>query len=245
MGFTNLNFWHRIKLVSILSLFFVHGYSTPLDTIKRQNCPNGFLVQVNGEYRCIDTTIRYYPLYPDDEIDSYWNMLKSVNLQILGELKWYGEKIEENRLRIFRIEFSPSFDTIELYSFLEQNQDYIKLIKKKMFLYHFPDPDNISNNIGFVFNVTEKMYSVNYTQTEFLISKKKLKGLIKQLSVLKKCETFEQYGWPPEFLIEYSFKGSYYLLIAGSPEYYWCQRAPKCKCPRKSGFKILKWLSEY
>jgi hypothetical protein len=45
--------------------------STPLDTIKKQNCPNGFLLQINGKDQCIDTTIMYYPSFAEywDELD--------------------------------------------------------------------------------------------------------------------------------------------------------------------------------
>ena len=232
-------------------MFFAYGYSTPQDTIKRQNsCPNGFLIQVNGEFHCIDTTISYYPICPgDEEIDLYPNMLKSINLKILKESKWYNEDIQGNRLRIFLIAYPPSFDSIVVYSFLDQNQDHIKLIKKKMPIFDnigFCATNPLNPFEGYLFFDTKKeISSVNYAQTEFIIPKRKLNGLIKQLHALKNCETFDRYSMFPEFVIEYFFEGDYHLLISTIPSEWYRMSEQEKNCRRKNGLKIMEWLNNY
>jgi len=280
--------------------FYAHGYSTPLDTIKNQNCPNGLWIQVNGEFRCIDTTILYHPLpkpwnelyqnYYHDKMKSltwkqlifeglnelsiyyYYRKMKSLNLQLLEEQKWYNEDIQEDRFRIFLIEYPPSYDSIVLFSLIKQDQNLNKLIKKEMPVYYYYEPFLPDSNYflidscyyllpeyGYVFPDSSS-YSdsssyyikessvVTYKQTESIISEKKLQKLTKQLNKLINCEACDRYG-EAFFVIEYIFKGDYYLFIAMHPK-YWCRVIPeslevKGKYPKKSGLKIMKWLSEY
>jgi hypothetical protein len=90
---------------------------------------------------------------------------------------------------------------------------------------------------------------VNYNQTDFIIHNKKIKKLKKQLYALENCETFDRYGYNIGFVIEYFCKGNYYLLISHEP-CEWHKVDPEYgdfdkKCPKKSGLKIMKWLSKY
>jgi len=266
-------------------LFCSYGYSSPIDTTVIQNCPNGFLMKINGKYQCIDSTIKYYPILEQiDEYEQYfYSMLKSINLQILGESKWYNEEIKEDLLRFLLIQQKPGFDSVVLYSFLKQDNSFFKLVKKEMpafvhsccflqdsiyILHYISDlkPDvrffftdsiyylngriyNISNSNISLSNRIEEPYIVSFTQKEYDVSKREMQRLVKQLNRLKNCETFERYGYNPAFVIEYFFCGKYYLLNAMDPK-NWCRHLPICKqleknCPRKSGLKILKWLSKY
>jgi len=86
-----LTLFYKIKLFAIFVAFFAHGYSTPLDMIKNQNCLNGFWIQINGNYRCIDTTIRYYPTDMVDRLIPEHSRLIALNLQLLEESKWDTE----------------------------------------------------------------------------------------------------------------------------------------------------------
>jgi hypothetical protein len=259
--------------------FFVHGYSNSLDTIKKQNCPNGLAFQINGKERCIDTTLLYYPLIWERDTTMEWDKLgwdgrefvKNVqynskmisnNLQILGESKWYNEDIQEDRLRFFLIGYPPNYNSIILYSFFEQSYNYIKLIKKEMSLfyhddcflpdsnyfkegntYYLPDINYVFPDSSSCFINKEENYFVNFKQEEIIIHKRKMKKLITQLDILKKCETFDEYFWDLSFVIEYTFEGKYYLLLARQP-YYWFY-PENDNCPRKSGLKIEKWLNRY
>jgi len=289
----------QILLISLCIIFFAYGYSTPLDTIKKSNCPNGFSIQINGKYQCIDNSILYYPFpkywndlyqnYYHDKMKSltwkqliseelgelsihyYYNRMKSLNLQLLEEPKWYNEDMQEDRLRIFFIEYSPSFDSIVLFSFFMQDQNFIKLIKKEMPVYYYyepflPDssyflidsiyvwpeygyvlPDSSSYSDSSSYYIKEHSV-VNYKQTEFVIHKRKIQSLIKQLHKLKNCETFDRYGYDSGFVIEYFLRGEYFLLVAETPEWYDGQ--PEFlevdrRCPRKSGLKIMKWLKNW
>ena len=102
---------------------------------------------------------------------------------------------------------------------------------------------------AFSYKNIENLSSVNYIQTEFAVHKRKMQKLIKQLSAIKKCEIFDRFGPYSTFVIEYVYKGNYYLLIAREPDEW----GPICEvdkqleknCPRKRGLKILKWLSKY
>jgi hypothetical protein len=228
--------------------FFAYGYSIPLDTLKKTKCPNGILTQVNGETKYIDTMVQYYPLIEFcDKFELRTFKLKSLNLQLLEEDKWYNEEIREDKLRIFFIEPAPNFDSIVLYSFFKYNHDSIKLIKKEMpVLYYAEDFFNPSDTP--LCPVIERSKIVNYKQTDFIISKKNIQKLTKQLNRIKKCETFARFGYAdPAFVIEYTFKGNYYLLIASEPK-YWSKRFSvnlQSKCPRNSGLKIMRWLKQY
>jgi len=251
MEFLNdLKFFNRITLLFLFVTFFSYGYSTPLDTHKKKKCYNGYVFQINGKEQCIDTTIMYYPNFTEywEDFSQYYNMKKSINLQLLEEPKWYNEDIQEDRLRIFLMEYPPSCDSVLLYSFIKKDCNSIKLIKKEMFFYHYSGsymPGSMN-----LFIDTEKELVANYKQTEFIIRKKKLQRLTKELQALKECETFDQYGPHPNFVIEYVCQGKYYLLIAQTPD-LWV--SPNCfedkqlekRCPRKSGFKIMEWLKQY
>ena len=268
MEYLNFKFCCKIskgkQLFVLLMMFLIHSYSASLDTVQKPNCPNGFLIQVNGIYRCIDTTLNYYPVWTEKwlEEDKYYFMMKSINLQLLDEKKWYKEDIQDEKLRIYTIKYPPMeylpdlSDSIILYSVVKQNHNIIKLIKKEM---------PVFNNIGFsvhdvhdyfsdldikyLLNIPEEVQNMNYKQTEFMISKKEMKKLLKQLDRLKNCETFYRYGTPPNFVIEYSMNGNYFLLIAKEPK-EWSAVLPEFvylekTCRRKDGLKIMKWLSNY
>jgi hypothetical protein len=267
----------RIKLIFIFVIFFTNGYSIPLDTVKRQNCPEGLSLQINGKQQCIDTTIRFHPhsiyyhppeyWFESDEEDYYLEMI-SVNLQILEESKWYNEDIQEDRFRIFLMRCAPGYDSIVLYSFFKQNHDSIKLIKKEMPVFYTPHcflPDSdyfridsksyrpaydyVLPDSTCYYKNKDTLYIVHYKQTEFIIHKKGMQKLVKQIDRLKECEIFDRYGNAINFVIEYLYKGNYYLLMANEP-WQWCKRFPLCrqldkKCPANSGYKVTKWLKKY
>jgi len=260
-----LNFINKIKFLFILMTFYCHGYSSSIDTIKKINCSKGFLIQINGKPQCIDSTLVYYPGFIEQwDMDQYYNMMRSINLQLLEEPKWYGEKIKENRMRIFRIKYPPSFDSIVFYSFCRQDDNFIKLKKKEMPVYYplsyvrdsshfvyenYGDTVKCFLDYAFSYKNIENLNSVNYIQTEFVVHKRKMQKLIKQLSAIKKCEIFDRFGPYSTFVIEYVYKEKYYLLIAREPDEW----GPICdvdkqiekNCPKKSGVKILKWLNNY
>jgi len=248
------------QLLVLLLTFFLHGYSTPLDTIKKPNCPNGYLISVNGNLRCIDTTLNYYPVRTEewDETDTLSFMEKSINLQFLDEPKWCGEDIQGDRFRIFLIDS----DSIILYSIFNYNQQNFKLIKKEMLtvdytIHCYDIIDTVYFDTIYIYYLDVKcsyifpkeIQSVNYKKTEFTIHKKEMKKLLKQLDRLKNCETFNRYGDFQSFVIEYFMNGNYFLLVAKDPK-EWGRALPEFahlekNCRRKDGLKIMKWLSRY
>ena len=274
----------KIGLLLILLAFFFQGYSTPLDTIEKPNCPNGFLIQVNNELCCIDTAIIYYPTmipYPNSIFWLQWdvnrehfsyNKTKSINLQILGEPIWYNKNMQEDLLRIFLIEYAPNYDSIVFYSFVKQDQKFMKLVKKEMPIFYYPicfmhdssyfvyNSAYFLPNMDYVFpdsscyyyikNIHDEIQSVNYKQTEFMIHKKEMKKMFKQLDNLKNCDIFHRYGANfPSFVIEYFMQGEYYLLVAEEPKEWGALRPEfayvEKNCRKKDGLKILKWLKQY
>jgi len=234
----------RVFFFVVFVFFYTQGYSTPLDTIKEQNCSNDFWIQINGNFRCIDTAIHYYPLI------EFWNKserntfrLKSLNLQLLKEDKWYNEEIQEDRLRIFLIEYAPNYDSIVLFSFFKHTHDSIKLIKKEMSVFYYADW--FSNPSNALCPIIEKDKTMVYKETEFFIDPKNVAKLKKQLHRLRKCETFDHFSLPPAFVIEYTFKGDYFLLISSEPK-RWCKKYRECKkCPKSSGIQVTEWLKQY
>ncbi|MCL2246022.1 MAG: hypothetical protein FWC10_02795 [Lentimicrobiaceae bacterium] len=247
--------YFKINLLLIFLSFFIQGFSIPTDTVKKQNCPNGFLIQVNGNFRCIDTTDNYYPILTERwcATDSFFFMKKSINLQILEEPMWYGENIQDDRLRIYLIEYSPGYDSIVLFSLFRQNYNDFKLIKKEMPVFHNISYVVDNNNFPkgkYVFDIIGEPPVINYKQSEFIVPEKKMMKLIKYLNALKKCGTFDQYdSWSPAFVIEYCLAGNYHLIVAPEPQ-GWGGLLPEFKlneknCRRKDGLKIMKWLSEY
>jgi hypothetical protein len=209
MAYLNNKIDYRVQLMSIFLLFFAYGYPTPLDTIKKQNCHNGYLLQINGRYQCIDTTIIYYPREIDDIIEGHGRRM-SLNLQLLEESRWDHEDIQEDRLRVILFEYGPSYDSIVLYSFFKRDRNNIKLIKKEMPAFYQPG-DFLDSSPPF--NNIEEVNIVNYKQTEIIIPKKKMPKFIKQLNKSKKSETFDGYEWPPIIVVEYFYKGDYYQSI--------------------------------
>jgi len=246
----NIKFNSIIELILLLILF-IHGYSTPLDTIYKQNCHDGFSIQINGKYECIDTTFFYYPTLTEkwgDEymvvVDKFYNMENSINLQILQELKWYNEEIEEDRLRIVILitKNYPNIDSIVLYSFIKLNNEYTRLLKKEMtFFYPY----------FYIFENIAEAAIVNYRQTEFIIHKKKMQNLIKQLNILTNFETFNRYtsAFRPAFVIEHICNGRYTSLIATEPSKWfkvpYDSEFKDIFSPRKNGLKVMKWLNKY
>jgi len=243
----------------VFMYFCANGYSTCLDTVKKSNCPNGFFIQVNDEFRCIDTSLNFYPIRTEewDGEDTNYFMMKSINLQLLDEQKWYGEDLQNDRLRIFLIDY----DSIVLYSVFNHNQQNFKLIKKEMpivntiYCYDVIDTTDagitriLHENVKCSLVFPKKNQSVNYKQTEFTIPKKKLRILTKHLDALKNCNIFDLYSTHPSFVIEYFMNGNYYLLLADEPE-NWGGFLPEFEhleknCRKKDGLKILKWLKQY
>jgi len=229
-----LSFFLKAKLLVIFTLFFIQGYSTPLDSLKKQDCFNGFLMNINGEYRCIDTVIRYFPNYiTAEKLLQYFDMLVSINLQLIEEPKWDKENLQEEKLRITFIENLPYFDSIVIYSFIKHDDNFIKLIKKEMpvcyplfqvrdtssFMYeYYGSTKKIFLEYDFFYKNIEKMQNINYKQTEFFIHKRKMQKLLKQLKKYPTNTTIDAFGWSPVPVFEYIYKGDYYQIISPSPE---------------------------
>lgn len=231
-----------MKKLILLSILFsaLHTHSQPLDSIAvslkhqsdsiQERCNEGINLNINGINRFIDTITLYYPLFPYDFIEFTEPdvFIKSQNLKILNEKKWYqsDQEFSNNSIRILFMH-SPSYDSLQLYSFSVVNKDLIKLVKKEMPIYY---------------PYTHKgKDSLEYSESIYNISKRKVERLFKYLNKLKHYDTFYNYGYPSVLSMEFIIDARYRLIISVSPD----DKGWGDRYSRRITSKIIKWLSKH
>jgi hypothetical protein len=120
------------------------------NVIQAQNtslCDMGYIININGENRCIDTTLLYYSipyaLYYDTLSHDFIRYGKypiwaySILMKILNEEKWDNQSLCEDKMRIFILDYKNL--NLILFSFYNLYKDTIQMIQKTMKVY-FPPP---------------------------------------------------------------------------------------------------------
>jgi hypothetical protein len=124
----------------IFLFIFIIGKAQMSDTLLELKCDKGYVLNINGENRCIDTTILFYNPHSEffiwDSIVYYPSWFYTVAMKIFNEQKWGKKYLTEDKIRVLL--FDDECDTLFLLLFSNVNTDTIYMEKKVMKWYNAP-----------------------------------------------------------------------------------------------------------
>jgi hypothetical protein len=124
-------------LIFLIFLQSVFLYAQTKYTTNYCDCNKGYILNVNGENKCIDTTDIYYFPYHYKRVDDYPSWNYTILMKIFDESKWNNQSDSENKMRLLFFD-NVSFDTLFLVSFSNLDKDTIRLVKYRMLSYFPP-----------------------------------------------------------------------------------------------------------